>query len=148
MKKKNILKNSWIVYGSHLGEIFWKNYIHMYITFFNMNPWDHFQTVPFLSPSHKTSFTLILPKGGSWKNPISPCWFVLEFWKIKLEKSSSTNQFRNWFLQATQAVKIQFEIDWKSSSSNLIFPNWFFRNQVQINRGKGWNDCPGMDALH
>ena len=27
------------------------------------------------------------------------------------EKSSCKNQFRNWFLQATQAVKIQFDID-------------------------------------
>ena len=27
--------------------------------------------------------------------------------------------------------KIQFKIDLKSSSSNLIFPTWFFKNQVQ-----------------
>ena len=27
----------------------------------------------------------------------------------------------------------------KFSSSNLLFPNWFFRNQVQINRGLAWN---------
>jgi hypothetical protein len=38
-------------------------------------------------------------------------------------------------LQAKQAVKIKLEIDKKSSSANLIFPNCFFRNQVQINRG-------------
>ena len=41
------------------------------------------------------------------------------------------NQFWNGFLQATQAVKIQFvELDF----SNLSFPTWFFRNQVQMDR--------------
>ena len=56
---------------------------------------------------------------------LTPCWSVLEFWKIKLENSSLTNwilacknQFRNWFWQATQAVKIQcVELDF----SKLIF---------------------------
>ena len=51
-------------------------------------------------------------------------WFLKnQVWEIKFEKSSSRNQvrrtgfltcknqFRNRFLQATQAVKIQFEID-------------------------------------
>ena len=55
----------------------------------------------------------------------------------------------HWYLQATQAVKIQFEIDKKSSLLNLIFPNWFFWNQVQINRGLGrigWK--PQLDTLH
>ena len=63
----------------------------------------------------------------------NPCWSVLEFWKIKLEELSSTNW--SFSLQATQAVKIKFKIDKKSSSLNLIFQNWFFRNEVQINRG-------------
>ena len=44
------------------------------------------------------------------------------------------NQFRNWFLKATQAVKIQFEIGLKSSSCELIFPTWFLKNQVQMKR--------------
>ena len=45
----------------------------------------------------------------------SPCPSALDFWKIEFEKSSSMNwifsPFRTGFLQATQAVKIQFEID-------------------------------------
>ena len=36
------------------------------------------------------------------------------------------NQFRNWFLLATQAVKIQFV--------ELDFPSWFLKNQVQMDR--------------
>ena len=66
---------------------------------------------------------------------------------LKFEKSSLKNpvqrtgllalknQLRNRFLQTTQAVKIQFEVDLKSSLSKLIFPTWFFKIQVQINRG-------------
>ena len=38
------------------------------------------------------------------------------------------------FLQATQAVKIQFKVDKKSSSSNSIFQTRYFKNQLQINR--------------
>ena len=80
----------------------------------------------------------LLPKWHSWQSPYPS---VLDFWKIKLEKSSSTNwifktnwiftvcvacknQFRNWFCR----LKIQF------SSSNLIFQTWFFKNQVQMDR--------------
>ena len=40
-------------------------------------------------------------------------------------------------LQATQAVKIKFEIDGNSSLSNLIFQTWFSKNQVQINMTGG-----------
>ena len=50
--------------------------------------------------------------------------------------------FRTVFLQATQVVKIKFEIV-KRSSSKIKFKNhflwtWDFKNQVQINRGSGW----------
>ena len=52
------------------------------------------------------------------------------------EKSSWVNLIFCLFqtLQATQAVKIKFEIDKKSCSSNWIFQTGFFKNQVQINR--------------
>ena len=66
----------------------------------------------------------------------------LEFWSISnwifTPSAACKNQFWNWFLQATQAIKIKFKIDKKSSLSNLIFQTWFFRNQVQINRGSIW----------
>ena len=62
---------------------------------------------------------------SSWKNQVRWTGFL-----------AFKNQFRNWFFQTTQAVKIKFKIDEKSSLSNWIFPNWFFRHQVEINRGK------------
>ena len=49
---------------------------------------------------------------------------LLDFWKIEFKKSvwqtgffTCQNQFLKWFLLATQAVKIQFEIEKKHSSS-------------------------------
>ena len=37
-----------------------------------------------------------------------------------------------WIFQATEAVKIKFEIDQKSNSSNLIFITRVFKNQVHV----------------
>ena len=67
---------------------------------------------------------------------MTPCWSVLEFCKIRLEKSSS----KNWIFSLQKSIlklifKILLEIDLKSSLSNLISPNWFLRYQVEINRG-------------
>ena len=63
--------------------------------------------------------------------PILICTRFLKNW---VWKSSWMNLifclFWTWILQATQAVKIKFEIDQKSSSSNLIFQTWFFRKQL------------------
>ena len=39
------------------------------------------------------------------------------------------------FLQATQAVKVQFEIDKKYSSSNQIIQTRDFKNQLEMDRG-------------
>ena len=49
---------------------------------------------------------------SSWKNQVQRTGFL-----------ACKNQFRNWFLQATQAVKIQFEIDQfdELDFSKLIF---------------------------
>ena len=62
---------------------------------------------------------------GSTFDTYTPYWSALDFGKIKFEKPSWTNLtfslFRTWILQATQAVKIKFEIDKKSRLSNLIF---------------------------
>ena len=65
---------------------------------------------------------------------------------FNFEISSLRNQksiwFRNWFLQATQAVKIKFELEKKKSlirnwfiSSLFKLPNWHVKNQVQIDTG-------------
>ena len=48
-------------------------------------------------------------------NPLLICTFEKSSWKIQVQWTgflACKNQFRNWFLQATQAVKIQFvELD-------------------------------------
>jgi hypothetical protein len=67
----------------------------------------------------------------------SPFWYVLEFWKIKLEKSSSTN----WIFSLQKSISKSVFAGYTGSKNlieidkNLDFPNWFFRNQVKINRG-------------
>ena len=68
--------------------------------------------------------------------------------KINFETNSIFRRVRTWFLQATQAVKIKFELNKKSS----LFRNRYFfefeiekkssdtryyKNQVEIDRGKG-----------
>ena len=83
----------------------------------------------------------------SLTNPLLICtWFLknqVEKFKFdELDFLVCKNHFRNWFLQAKQAVKFQFKINQKSSLLNLIFPNWSFRNQVQINRGIGNYQIP------
>ena len=50
------------------------------------------------------------------KNGVGRTWFLVYF-KLKL------------FRLSTQAVKLKFKLDQKSSSSNFIFWNWFFKNQ-------------------
>ena len=70
-----------------------------------------------LRASPPVDLYLIFEK-SSCKNPVRQTGFL-----------ACINKFWNWFLQATQAVKI------KSSLLNLNFQNWFFRNQVQINKG-------------
>ena len=64
-------------------------------------------------------------------------------------KSSSTYNwifclFRIRFLQAIQAVKIQFKIDKKSSSSNQIFQSRDFKKLVQMNTVIGFK--PKIDV--
>ena len=51
------------------------------------------------------------------KEALTPCWSILEFWKIKLETSNLTNwlfslqkSISKCFFLSTQALKIQFEI--------------------------------------
>ena len=70
--------------------------------------------------------TVCLPdwKNAQCKLSLTPCWSVLDFWKINLEKSGSTNWIFSLFLQA----------------KNSVCRTWFlqldfFKNQVQINRG-------------
>ena len=67
------------------------------------------------------------------RHTFSPIYLYLNF-----EIFSLTNLIfglvSTGFLQATQAVKIQFKLEKKSSSTNLIFQAGDFKNQVQINR--------------
>ena len=66
-----------------------------------------------------------------WRSIHSPCTLKNQVqWTGFL---TCKNQFQNWFLQSTQAVKIQFEIDLKSSSIELDFSNWIFQ-KVQMDR--------------
>ena len=48
--------------------------------------------------------------------------------------------FQTWIFYATQAAKVKFKTDKKSSLSNLIFQNQFVKNQAQINRGDSLSD--------
>ena len=59
-----------------------------------------------------------------------------QVWKIKLDKLDHC-PFQTWIFQATQAVKIKFEINKKKklSLSNLNFQTRIFKNLVQINKG-------------
>ena len=68
----------------------------------------------------------------------SSCWFVLDFWKINLEKSSSTN----WIFSLFRTAGLQKSIPKLIFAGYLVRRNWFlqsttlfFKNQVQINRG-------------
>ena len=70
-----------------------------------------------------------------WFGPkILLCWSALNFWKVKFEKSSSTNWIfslpsLNWIFTATVVCKTNFKIDFcrleiqfvKLDFSNLIF---------------------------
>ena len=63
---------------------------------------------------------------------LSPCWSVLDFWKINLKKSSSTNWifslFQTWFLlpvYSCVACKNQFR-KWFLLAKNPVCPTWFF----------------------
>ena len=66
--------------------------------------------------------------------------FFFQFRNIKFKKFKKSIWFRNWFLQATQAVKIKFELEKKIKfdSKSIFFrvcnklPNWHFKNQAQI----------------
>ena len=75
-----------------------------------------------------------------------PVYPALDFWKINLKKWSLTKSifglFQTLILQATQAVKIEFEKYQKLILLDFIFWNWFFKNQMQINSGwhLNWND--------
>ena len=88
----------------------------------------------------------------SW-NCLTPYWSALAFWKIKFEKSSSTNWICNMQKSISKLIfagytgsknpvrnrlKIQFvELDF----SNLIFPTWCFKNQVQMDRAFVGDPC-------
>ena len=75
-------------------------------------------------------------------------WFLkyrvsLDFFSISKyqdEKMKKLIWFRNWFLKATQAVKVKFELDRKNQVGFKLnffrvckkLPNWHFKNQAQI----------------
>ena len=108
------------------------------------------------------------------KMGLSPCLSPLDFWNIECHsiskyqvwKIKKSIWFRNWFLQATQAVKIKFELEKKSSwfwtrffsefeinseiqNSKIecreigrkIVENYFLF-QIEIKKNCYWNCCP------
>ena len=52
----------------------------------------------------------------------TPCWSVLDFWKLNLEKSSSMN----WIFTACVACKNQIQ-NWFLQVKNPVRPTWFFK---------------------
>ena len=114
-------------------------HVHTYLT-----EYIALYTILLLSWYHWSSCTLKWLHGfSSRSDPLKIC---IEFGKIKLENSSSTD----WLFSLQKSIlklifaaytgsknpvwnrlKIQFV------ESNLIFLNWFFRNQVQTNKGRG-----------
>ena len=69
-------------------------------------------------------------RSGFWSN-LHPIYLHMIFEKSSLKTLGWMNLifclFQTWILQATQAVKVKFKLDKKSSSSNLIFQIWFFK---------------------
>ena len=76
----------------------------------------------------------------------TPCWSVLDFWKINLEKSSSTNWifslFQTIFLQPVEPTKINLEIDFyrlKILFDELDFYNLIFFKSSTDQQGESQN---------
>ena len=76
---------------------------------------------------------------------MTPCWSVLDFWKIQMGKSSSTNWifslFQTGFLLPVQPSKINFKIEFlrlKIQLSKLIFKTCFFK------KTGGGDDCSNV----
>jgi hypothetical protein len=72
---------------------------------------------------------------------LTPCWSVLDIWKINLEKLSSMNWifslFQTWFLLPVYPAKINFEIDFcrlKIQFVELDFSKIKYRST--------WGNCP------
>ena len=62
---------------------------------------------------------------------LTPCWSVLDIWKINLEKSGSTNwifslSISNWISIAWVACKNQFR-NWFLQAKNPALRTWFFQ---------------------
>ena len=73
----------------------------------------------------------------------SPCWAVLDFWKINLEKSSLTNWifslFKTGFLLPVRPAKINLEIIFcrlKIQFVELDFSNLIFQNSSTDQQGE------------
>ena len=66
----------------------------------------------------------------------SDTWFFFNFEMSSLKIKKSI-WFRNWFLQATQAVKIKFELEKKSSLiRNQFFFKFVINSQIDISKIK------------
>ena len=118
-------------------DIFFTSFHFLFVAFFLVFWTMHAMFSPILwLPQHNNSLLSLLQELLAYflysQESLSPCWSVLEFWKIKLGNSS----LKNWIFSlqksvsklifvAYKAVKIQFEIDEKSSLLTLIFPTFF-----------------------
>ena len=69
-------------------------------------------------------------------NSLTPCWSVLDFWKINLEKSSFTNWifslFQTGFFTACVACKNQFP-NWFLKAKNPVHGTWVFQLDFFLN---------------
>ena len=114
--------------------VFSKSHVH-YTVYFMLLAYlfDSRQIICLLNTNYAFVKALTTAVARNWHTSTPPIDLHLIF-----EKSSFKNQVGQiWFLiilnlkfAGSQAVKINFEIDQKSSLSNF----WFFKNQVQINR--------------
>ena len=69
----------------------------------------------------------------------TPCWSVLDFWKINLEKSSLTNLIFSLFFTARVACKNQFR-NWSLQAKNLVRRTWIFK--IQVLTDQQWVSLP------
>ena len=119
--------------------------------------WKTFDQWPVKQSIKSWNYTILLISNYIHTPCLSPLdiWNIechsifFQFRNIKFKKLKKSIWFRNWFLQATQAVKIKFELDKKIKFvlKSIFFrvcnklPNWHFKNQAQIDTVLG-SHCP------
>ena len=103
-KEEKMKKNLSILFELGAQTFFWK--------------WEtHNKGKPLLPSCNSHTFNKVHTKYQTFLKVrfMAKCtWWENQVWKIQVQQTgflTCKNQFRNWFFQATQAVKIQFEMD-------------------------------------